>query len=215
MRPSPPGVDLVEQRAGWIVEPRSRRLFRLQVVALEAGPALQGIVVPRPAGQILIHVEIAVRENIESGAFLVADQRSHCVLKLLTEVNIEHAGVQRSPPHTHVEPAWARERSRGGAGENQIGGSGEHGFPRIRIVIQFSSRRCPRSPLRPRESRLLYYPHAPARPGRPVATWTNWCSTVSICSTAGGFLSAMKSGKKCGPLSAGRAASSCNPSFPL
>src|SRR5260370_24306908 len=122
MRPSPPGVDLVEQRAGWIVEPRRRGLFRLQVVALEAGPALQRIVVPRPAGQVFIHVEIAVCKNIESGAFLIADQRSHRVLKLLTEVNIEHAGIQRSSPHTHVEPAGARERSGGGSGATQICG---------------------------------------------------------------------------------------------
>src|ERR1035437_6475566 len=108
------------------------------MVACKAGPALQGIVVPRPARQVLIHVEIAVREYVESGAFLVAEQRGHGVLKLLAEANVQHASVQRPPPHTHVEPTRARERSGGGAGQNQIGGGGEHGFPRIRIVIQFA-----------------------------------------------------------------------------
>ena len=97
--------------------------------------------VPGAAGQILVHVEIAVRENVEPGAFLVADQRGHGILKLLTEVDVEHAGIQRPPPHADVEPAGARERSGGGAGQNQIGGSGEHDFPRIRIVIQFALHR--------------------------------------------------------------------------
>ena len=145
------------------MQPRRGGLFGLQMVAFEAGPALQRIVVPGAAGQVFVHVEIAVRENVEPGAFLVADQRRHGVLELLAEVNVEHAGVQRPPPHAHVEPAGARERSGGGAGQNQIGGSGEHGFPRIRIVIQFSLADAAFATPSARESRLLYY----------VASWTN------------------------------------------
>ena len=60
VRPAPAGVDLVEQRAGRIVQPRRGGLFGLQVVAFEARPALQRIVVPGAAGQIFIDVEVAV-----------------------------------------------------------------------------------------------------------------------------------------------------------
>ena len=126
VRPAPAGVDLVQQRARRIVQPRRGGLFRLQIVALEAGPALQRIVMPGPARQILVDVKIAVRQDVEPGALLVADHHRHRVLKLLAEANVEHAGVERPPPHAHVEPARARKRSRGGAGENQIGGGGKH-----------------------------------------------------------------------------------------
>src|SRR5262249_23749687 len=44
VRPSPSGVDVVEQRAGRIVQPRRGGLFRLEMIAFESGPALQRIV---------------------------------------------------------------------------------------------------------------------------------------------------------------------------
>src|SRR5260370_18199338 len=65
-------------------------------------------------------------EDVEPGAFLVADDYGHRILELFAEANVEHASVERAAPHAHIEPARARKRSRHGAGENQIGGSGKH-----------------------------------------------------------------------------------------
>src|ERR1035438_5057339 len=75
--PSPAGIDLVQERAGWIVEPRRSSLLRLEMIAFKAGPALQRIVMPGAPCQVLIDVKIAVCEHIEPGAFLVADHYSH------------------------------------------------------------------------------------------------------------------------------------------
>ena len=82
--------------------------------------------VPRAPGQVLIHVQVAMRQDVQAGALLVADQHRHGVLKFLAEAHVEHAGVERAAPHAGVEPAGARKRSGGGAGQNQIGGGGEH-----------------------------------------------------------------------------------------
>ena len=126
--PAPAGVNLIQQRAGRIVQPWRGGLFGLQVVALEAGPALQRIVVPGAARQVFVHVQVAVREDVEAGAFLVADDHGHGVLEFFAEADVEHAGVERPAPHADVEPARAGEGSGGGTGENQIGGGGEHEF---------------------------------------------------------------------------------------
>ena len=127
MRPAPAGVNLVQQRPRRIMQPRRSGLLRLQMVALEPGPTLQRIMMPRPAGHILVNVKIAMGQYVEPRALLVADQHRHRVLKLLSKANVEHAGVERPPPHAHIEPARARKRSGGRAGENQVGGSGKHG----------------------------------------------------------------------------------------
>src|SRR6266478_621008 len=73
VRPSPPGVNFVQQRPWRIVEPGRGGLLRLQVVAFEAGPALQRVVVPCATGQVLIDVKVSVREDVEAGALLIAD----------------------------------------------------------------------------------------------------------------------------------------------
>src|SRR5690242_17842004 len=72
-------------------------------------------------------MQIAVRENVEAGAVLVADDRGQCVLEFLAEADIHQAGVERTTPHAVVKPAWARIRAGDGAGENGFGGDGEHG----------------------------------------------------------------------------------------
>src|SRR5579863_7939736 len=108
MGPSPAGVNLVEQRAGWIVEPRGGGFFGLEVVAFKAGPALQRIVMPGAAGEILVDVEVAMIENVEAGALLVSDNDRHRVLEFLAEVNVQQAGIERAAPHADVEPAGAR-----------------------------------------------------------------------------------------------------------
>ena len=126
VRPAPAGVDFVQQRAGRIVQPGRGGLFRLQIIAFEAGPALQRIVMPGAAGQVFVHVEIAMGQNVQPGAFLIADDHGQRILELFAEANIEHAGIERPAPHADIEPARAGKRSGGGAGKNQIGGCGEH-----------------------------------------------------------------------------------------
>jgi hypothetical protein len=73
VRPAPAGVDLVQQRPRRIVQPGRGRLFGLQMVALKSGPTLQRIVMPRPACQILVDVQIAVGQYVEPGALLIVD----------------------------------------------------------------------------------------------------------------------------------------------
>ena len=141
VRPAPAGVDFIEQRARRIVEPGRGGLFRLKVVAFEAGPTLQRIVVPGAACHVFIDVKVAMRQNVEPGALLVADHHRQRVLKFLAEADIEHARVERAAPHAHVEPARARKGSGSGAGKNQIGGSGEHAFL-TGIVLPYAISRC-------------------------------------------------------------------------
>src|SRR5215469_18310722 len=75
---------------------------------------------------ILIHVQVAVRQNVQAGAFLIADEHGHRILKLLAKAHVEHAGVQWTTPHTYVKPTRPRKRSRGRARQHQVGGSSEH-----------------------------------------------------------------------------------------
>src|SRR2546423_607747 len=134
-RPSPASVDLVQQRAGWIVEPRRGRLLRLQIVPFKAGPALKGVVVPRAACHVLIEVKVAVGEDVEPSALLITYHDRQRVLKLLAKADIEHAGVERAAPHAYVEPARPWKRARDSARKYQVGGGGEHGFLRSALYI--------------------------------------------------------------------------------
>jgi len=42
-------------------------------------------------------VEVTVRQNVEPGALLIADNHRYRVLKLLTKAKVKHAGVERAP----------------------------------------------------------------------------------------------------------------------
>ena len=108
MRPPPAGIDLVQERAGRIMQPWCCGLLRLQVISFKARPTLQRVVVPGPARHVLIYVEVAVRKDVEAGAFLVANDYSHRILELLTKADVEHTGIQRAAPHADIEPtrAW-------------------------------------------------------------------------------------------------------------
>ena len=128
VRPAPASVNFVQKRARRVVQPRRGGLFWLQMVALEAGPALQRVMMPGAPRHIFIHVQVAVRQDVQSSALLITYHHGHRVLKLLAKAHVEHAGVERASPHAHVTPAGTRKRPRGCTGENQIGGSGEHGF---------------------------------------------------------------------------------------
>ncbi len=120
-RPAPAGVDLVQQRARRVLQPLGAGLLGLQIVALQAGPALQGIMVPGAAGQVLVAVEVAVGEDVQPGALLIADDHGQRVLELLAEADVHHAGVQRLAPHADVEPARARPGTGDRTGQDQIG----------------------------------------------------------------------------------------------
>src|SRR5262245_40156024 len=126
VRPPPAGVDLVQQSAGRIVEPRRRRRLGLKVVAFESRPSLQWIVMPRATGEVLVDVKIAVREDIEAGALLIADDDGDRILEFLAKTNVEHARVERPPPHRHIEPSRARKGSGRGARKDEVGRRGEH-----------------------------------------------------------------------------------------
>src|ERR1051326_1385853 len=126
MGPPPTGVNLIEQRARRIVKPWRRGLLRLEMIAVEARPSLQWIMVPGAAREILIHVKIAMAQHVEPGPLLVADDYRQRILELLAEPHVEHAGVERAAPHTDVEPTRTRERTSDGRGQNEARGRGEH-----------------------------------------------------------------------------------------
>jgi hypothetical protein len=67
-----------------------------------------------------------VSDDVEAGAFLIANYYSERILKFFAKANVKHAGVERTAPHADVEPAGARERSGYGTWEYQVGGGGEH-----------------------------------------------------------------------------------------
>ena len=127
VRPAPGGVDLVEQRARRIVQPRRASFLRAAGGPLEAGPALQRVVVPGAARHVLVAVEVAVRDEVEPRALLVADDDGHRVLEFLAEADVQHAGVERLAPHADVEPAGPRPGAGDGAWQGEVGGRGEHG----------------------------------------------------------------------------------------
>ena len=118
MRPAPSRVNLIQQRAGRVVQPRRGGLLGLQVVAGKTGPTLQRVMVPGAARHVLIHVQVAVGQNVEPGAFLITDDDGHRVLKFFAKPDVEHAGVELAAPHAYVKPARAWKRSGGGAGKN-------------------------------------------------------------------------------------------------
>ena len=111
-RPSPGRVDLVEQRARRIPQPRAPRLLRLQVVALEARPALNRIVVPAASGEIFVAVEVAVREDVQPGPLLVADDDRQRILEFLPEPDVHHARVERPAPTCSCRTSGAVARNR-------------------------------------------------------------------------------------------------------
>ena len=87
---------------------------------------------PAPAGEILVAVEVAVREDVEPGPLFVADHDRERILELLAEADVQHAGVERLSPHAHVEPPRPRPGAGHGAGQHQIFRDGK-GHGRISI----------------------------------------------------------------------------------
>jgi hypothetical protein len=52
---------------------------------------------PRTTCEVFIEVKIAVCDDVESSALLIADDDRQGILKFLPETDIEHAGIER--PH--------------------------------------------------------------------------------------------------------------------
>ena len=67
---------------------------------------------PAAAGEVLVAVEVAVREDVEPGALLVADDHRQRVLKLLAEPDVHHAGVERLAPTCSCRTTAAAATSR-------------------------------------------------------------------------------------------------------
>ena len=65
-RPPPRRLDLVHQRPGREREQAVAGALVLQLLVLEALPALQRVVVPRAAGEVLVEVVVAVGEDVEA-----------------------------------------------------------------------------------------------------------------------------------------------------
>ena len=119
-RPAPAGVNFVEQRARWVAKPLAARFLRLEVIALETGPALQRIMVPAAAAKILVAMKVTVGEDVEPGALLVADDDRQRILKLFPEPDVQHARIERFGPHADVEPPRPRPRARDGRRQHEI-----------------------------------------------------------------------------------------------
>ncbi len=79
------------------------------MIAFEAGPSLEWVMMPGAAGEVFVYVKVAVAENVEAGAFLIADDDGERVLKFFAKADIEHAGVERTAPHGNVKPTGAGE----------------------------------------------------------------------------------------------------------
>jgi len=105
------------------------------MIAFEAGPSLERVMMPGAASEVFVYVKIAVAENVEAGAFLIADDDGERVLEFFAEADIEHAGVERTAPHGNVKPTRAWKRAGDGAGKKEIFGCGEHGVLGVNLRI--------------------------------------------------------------------------------
>ena len=125
-RPAPRRLDLVHQRPGREREQPVARALVLELLVLEPLPALQRVVVPRAAGEVLVEVVVAVGEDVEPGALLVGDHGGVRVEELLAEADVEQRRVERPAPQAAVVPARPRPRAGDGRREHQVLGGREH-----------------------------------------------------------------------------------------
>lgn len=82
---------------------------------------------PGPAGEVFIAVQVAVGEDIQPGPFLIADEGRHRILKLFAEADVHHAGIERLAPHADVHPLGTWPGASDGTGKGLAGGDGEQG----------------------------------------------------------------------------------------
>ncbi len=147
VRPSPAGVDFVQQRAGRVSQPGTSGFFGLENVTLESGPALERVVMPAAAAEVLIAVEVAMGQDVDAGALLVARHHRERILELLAEADVLHARVERLRPHAHVEPARAGPRAGDRARQDEIFRDGE-GHAHLKrndpgnVTMKIQQRRC-------------------------------------------------------------------------
>ena len=106
-RPAPRRLDLVHQRPRRELEQPVARALVLQLLVLEPLPALQRVVVPRAAGEVLVEVVVAVREDVEPRTLLFGDHGRVRVQELLAEADVEQRRVEGRP---HRPPSYQRGR---------------------------------------------------------------------------------------------------------
>jgi hypothetical protein len=84
--------------------------------------------VPGAAGHVVIAMEIAVGEDVQPGAVLVAEHGGEGVLKLLAVAHIHHAAIQGPAPHAEVKPTRAGPGTSNGTRQDGTSSNREHGF---------------------------------------------------------------------------------------
>ena len=125
-RPAPRRLDLVHQRAGGKGEQAVARPLVLQLLVLEARPALERVVMPRAAGVVLVELVVAVGQDVEPGPLLFGQHDRVSVQELLAEADVEQRRVERPAPQADVVPARPRPRSGNGRREYQVLGRSQH-----------------------------------------------------------------------------------------
>src|SRR5581483_9240844 len=135
-RPTPAGVDFVQQGAGRVAQPGRAGFLGLQIIAFETRPALNRVMMPGASGEVVVAMQIAMRQDVEARALLIAEDDGDGILEFLAETDVEHAGVQRAAPHGGIEPARARPGPGDGAGKDFVSGDGKH-----RSVFDYMARR--------------------------------------------------------------------------
>src|SRR5688572_15278896 len=81
---------------------------------------------PRAARHVVVTMQVAVRQNVQTRALLITDDSGERVLKLLAEADIHHARVEGATPHAVIKPAWPRIGTRDRTRKDGVGGDGEH-----------------------------------------------------------------------------------------
>ena len=141
-RPAPRLVDRVEHRADRVGEQRRAGVPRLQLLVLEALPALQRVVVPRATGDVLVEVVVTGRQDVEPGALLVGDDHRVRIGELLAEPGIHHRGVERATPHVGRVPARPGPRARHRRRKHEVFRCGEQQLPPRLSRLPGRERRC-------------------------------------------------------------------------
>ncbi len=124
-RPAPGFVNGIEHRADRIREQRRTGLLSLQFLVLETFPALEHVMMPGAARDVLVEVIIAGRENVETRAGLIGDHDGVCIGELFAIPRVHHGGVEGTSPHVHIVPARARPGAGDGCRKHEVFGSGE------------------------------------------------------------------------------------------
>ena len=94
--------------------------------------------VPGTTCEILFDMEVPVGQDIETGAFLVANHHGQRVLKLFAKTYVQHAGIERTSPNADStqrgpwkEPMVVLGRFKSAVAVNMIPPLGQTPFPPV------------------------------------------------------------------------------------